>query len=199
MLVAFTSCGSGYTHVPVILHSIMCNIDNIGYPLSQHYCVNLHIFCSSLSPPLLSFSFDQLFGSLSVHMTAGVHTDSSVLYHDVIYCSLQWERVQRMSQFGHWAKISGPNQNLLVHLQSLSDPIKTSLSELIIRTHSCRHHFHAQVCAIYKLFCFNFFLQLHQAQKTHGRQVVAQCCSQSTADKTRGGQWSPNKTSVAQL
>ena len=110
------------THVPVILHSNMCNIDNIGYPLSQHYCVNLHIFCSSLSPPLLSFSFDQLFGSLSVHVTAGVHIGSSVLYHDVIYCSLQWERVQRMSQFGHRAKISGPNQNLLVHLQSLSDP-----------------------------------------------------------------------------
>ena len=171
MLVASTPCGSGYIHMYLLYYIATCAISTI---LDTHYVspsitvsICMIFFCSSLSPPpLLGFSFDQHFGSSSVHVTAGVHTDSSMLYHNVIYCSLQWERVQRMSQFGHWAKISGPNQNLLVHLQSLSDPKEWHMHVsrvyhitrwTITRTHS------------YKLFCFDFFLQLHQAQKTRGR------------------------------
>ena len=45
------------------------------------------------------------------HVTAaGVCIISSVFYHDVIYCSLQWERVQRTCQFSHWAKYQFPTK-----------------------------------------------------------------------------------------
>ena len=78
MLVASTPCGSGYIHTYLLYYIATCAISTI---LDTHYVspsitvsICMIFFCSSLSPPpLLGFSFDQHFGSSSVHVTAGVH------------------------------------------------------------------------------------------------------------------------------